>query len=117
MKSMIVKIIDHGVEYDELAFVCPGCEQLLDLGHGLHMLPVNTDKKTPSWTWDGNLEMPTLSPSILSRYNDQEVCHSFLRNGVFEFLPDCTHRLAGQQVPMPELYEWFVLDMEGDEPG
>lgn len=28
------------------------------------------------------------------------VCHSYVRNGHIEFLPDCTHALAGKIVPM-----------------
>lgn len=31
-----------------------------------------------------------------------EVCHSFVRNGVIEFLSDCTHALKGQHVPLPD---------------
>jgi hypothetical protein len=77
-----------------------------DLGSGLHMLPVNSTERSPSWDFDGNLESPTLSPSILTRYNDQ-VCHSFLRNGVFEFLSDCTHEFAGQNIPIPDLPEGY----------
>jgi hypothetical protein len=35
------------------------------------------------------------------------VCHSFLTDGVFHFLGDCTHPYAGQQVPLPELPDWL----------
>ena len=35
-------------------------------------------------------------------------CHSFLRAGVWDFLGDCAHHLAGQQVPMVDLPEWLV---------
>lgn len=100
MRASLRTVDDHGVVYQALLFVCPGCK---DQGFsGYHMLPVNSPQKAPSWTWDGNLEAPTLEPSILTRHGDQ-VCHSFLRAGVFEFLGDCTHRLAGQRVPLPEL--------------
>lgn len=88
--------------YDALAFLCPGCAELG--GSGLHLLPVTPNERA-SWTWDGNLEAPTVSPSILTRHGEG-VCHSFLRAGVFEFLGDCTHSLAGKQVPMPDLGEW-----------
>ena len=89
--------------YQALAFICPGCR---DWTSGLHLLPVNTTEKTPSWDWNGDLEKPTLSPSIHTRYSDQ-VCHSFLRDGVFEFLSDSTHSLSGQKVEIPELGDWF----------
>jgi len=105
VKSMLRTVDDHGTRYTCLMFVCPGC----GTGHtGLHMLPVNTTAKSPSWTWDGNLEAPTLSPSILTRWTDKFVCHSFLRVGVFEYLGDCTHKYANQQVPIPDLPDWIL---------
>lgn len=70
------------------------------------MLPVNTELKTPSWNWNGNLEAPTLSPSILS--NGYCRCHSFLKDGMFQFLNDCDHPLVGQEVPIPDLPEWAL---------
>lgn len=118
MKAHLRTVDDHGVTYEALAFVCPGCVDASG-GSGLHILPVNSSTKSPSWTWDGNLDAPTLSPSILTHtkpYVDGRptgVCHSFLRAGVFEFLHDCTHSLAGQHVPLPDLPDWFVAH-EGD---
>lgn len=112
MKAALRTVDDHGRGYQALAFVCPGCERSPGKG-GLHMLPVNSDWKTPSWSWDGNLDAPTLSPSILTRRSGPDgtsVCHSFLRAGVFEFLSDCTHPMAGQHVSMPELYDWMAPD-------
>jgi len=79
------------------------------------MLAVNSPHHPPSWTWDGNLDAPTLDPSILSRGapfgehgKPEGVCHSYLRAGVFEFLGDCTHQFAGQHVPMPHLPAWAI---------
>lgn len=100
MKASLRDVDDHGEKYSALLFKCPGCAE--DGSSGFHMLPVNSPQHSPSWTWDGDLEAPTLSPSILSRHGDV-VCHSFLTGGVFNFLTDCTHSLAGQQVPMPDM--------------
>lgn len=111
MKSMIRNIDDHGVHYQALMFVCPGCALAWINGgrsSGLHMLPVNSPQKDPSWDWDGNLEKPTLSPSILTGKGTDRICHSFLRAGVFEFLTDSTHSLSGQSVPIPDLPDWVV---------
>lgn len=102
MKTKLLELEDKGVKYPALAFMCPGC--------GLHMLAVNTDKKSPSWNWDENLERPTLSPSILTSFGINGRCHSFLRDGIFEFLSDCTHALKGRHVEMPDLPEWFVKE-------
>lgn len=126
MKAMLRRVDDHGVIYEALMFVCPGCQtpQMLSDGStytptGVHVLAVNSTTKQPQWTWDGNLEAPTLSPSILSRtapFVDgapQGVCHSYLKAGVFEFLSDCTHEFAGQHVPMPDLPEWATDDKDG----
>ncbi|HSW89826.1 MAG TPA: DUF6527 family protein [Patescibacteria group bacterium] len=107
MKSLLVNVDDHGIKYQCLAFVCPGCA--LNGGTGLHMLPVNTDQKSPAWDWDGNTEAPTISPSILTgKDDDAHRCHSFLTAGVFNFLDDCVHDLKGQSVQMPDLPEWFI---------
>jgi hypothetical protein len=57
------------------------------------------------WSFDGNHESPTCSPSFLTTltYGDgrpQHRCHSFIRNGKIEYLSDCTHKLAGQTIDM-----------------
>lgn len=110
MKARLRNVIDGNTNYQCLQFCCPGCAEMHS-NSGLHMIPVNTDKKSPSWSWDGNLESPTLSPSILTTSGNHEgktQCHSYLRNGIFEFLSDCTHSLVNQQVSMPDLPEWIV---------
>lgn len=113
MKSMIRHIDDHGIHYDALAFICPGCVgDDTRKSTGLHMLAVNTNKTSPAWTWDGNLEAPTISPSILTGHGSPFRCHSFLKAGVFEFLTDSTHDLSGQFVPIPDLPDWFVNEGE-----
>lgn len=112
MKSMIVRVDDHNVSYDVLAFVCPGCTEL-DGGTGLHMLPINTDQKKPAWTWDGDLEKPTLTPSILTGKTTSMVCHSFLKEGIFQFLGDCTHSFKNQYIEIPDLPDWFIEEQNG----
>lgn len=108
-----------------LRFHCPGCEEE-------HVVAVGRSEH-PVWTFNGNLERPTLTPSVLvrsghhlheppvpgncacdfqERFPDEEPwkwpctrCHSFVRDGRIEFLSDCTHALAGQTVDLPELPE------------
>lgn len=99
--ALLRHVADGDLRYDALMFWCPA-------DNDLHMLPVNAEVKTPSWTWDGNLEQPTLSPSILTRWGAGKVCHSYLRAGQWEFLSDCTHELAGKTVPMVPLPDWVV---------
>lgn len=85
-----------------LRMYCPGCRCS-------HQVPVDTG--SGDWTWNGSLTAPTLSPSllVLSHFtydeNDNMAktprCHSFVRNGQWQFLGDCTHDLAGQTVVIP----------------
>lgn len=83
---------------------CPGCNA--------HVLPVRpvpagevespSVQGKPHWDFNWNLDLPTFSPSILSRASDL-VCHSFVRDGRIQFLGDCTHKLANQTVDLPEV--------------
>lgn len=77
----------------------------------MHWVNVSGDSPV-QWTWDGSTEAPTISPSLLVRYDVSPpnqhlsiVCHSFVRAGVWDYLGDCTHALVGQQVPMADI-EW-----------
>ena len=99
-------------------FRCPGCNEI----HGIKYEPTG-------WTFNGNLEFPTFSPSVLVRsghyaggaaaekghcYCNVEartgekskwkciICHSFVTDGKIQFLSDCTHALAGQTVDLPD---------------
>jgi hypothetical protein len=112
---MLKTVVEHKgtpkeLTYEALVFICPGCAST-GIGKGLHMLPVNAAVKKPSWDWDGDLENPTLAPSILTDKGGEHQCHSFLQNGKFTFLQDSTHELSGQnQVPMPDLPDWVIDD-------
>jgi hypothetical protein len=86
----------EGVKY--IFYRCPGCSE-----H--HWIPVTGPK---AWGFDGNLESPTVTPSVKHTWHEGEertpkCCHYFLRAGRFEYCGDCTHSLAGQTVPMPTL--------------
>ena len=83
---------------------CPGCQDQ-------HRIIVSG---SGAWEWDGNEEMPTISPSLLVNYGTiagvPKRCHSFVRAGRWEFLTDCTHQLAGQTVPMVPRSSWWPED-------
>jgi hypothetical protein len=102
-----------------LAFHYPGC----DCSHTVSIEPGR-------WTWNGDSDHPTFSPSVLVRsghfasgfeatgedcwcsYNREHpeepepfscmVCHSFVRDGRIQFLGECAHKLVGQTVDLPE---------------
>jgi hypothetical protein len=89
------KLIEHTYNYGKsYRFFCPGCGNY-------HMFDVRIDGAHPSWTFDGNMERPTFSPSLLCNPNHPPSrCHLFLKGGMIEFLGDCHHRLAGQTVEL-----------------
>ena len=66
------------------------------------------------WEFNGDFEKPTVRASVLvwcyefnsvTGKHDIEVdrCHSFITDGMIEFLGDCQHSLAGQTVELPEI--------------
>lgn len=102
-----------------IVWKCPGCNE----SHGVPVKP----RRNAAWEWNGSLEAPTLSPSVLvtsGHYSPTHRgdcwcsfkrasgepsvfkcyrCHCFIRDGKIEFLGDCTHALAGSVVPMPDV--------------
>lgn len=79
------------IEGNRVYFQCPGCDEV----HGID---------PTKWTFNGDAERPTISPSILCTWGQSKPgrCHSFVRDGRIEFLSDCTHALAGKTVDLPE---------------
>lgn len=89
----------HGNFYRR-SFVCPGCN--------------DTHEVDGKWTFNGDYEKPTLRASIKVRgvhipddnyptVGTPSVCHSYVTDGKIQFLGDCTHKLVGQTVELPEL--------------
>ena len=127
IKGMLREVHFHGDKgaVAKLAALCPACgfehSFNVDLdGHGKHSGPV--------WTFNVNYESPTFSPSMGANLRGYEkhhpVCHSFLRNGVWQFLNDSTHELAGQNIPMIPLdpdatfqmrHGWHLFPWTDDE--
>jgi Family of unknown function (DUF6527) len=105
-----------------LLFWCPGCNE----HHKVKTAP-------QGWGWNGDLEMVTLTPSVLvtsghyiaghdpekscwCKYNADKIskgevpsnftcsiCHSFVTGGKIQFLSDCSHALAGQTIDLPNI--------------
>lgn len=110
---------------NHLGYWCQGCEML-------HQVGVK-EGAGPRWEWNGNVEFPTFKPSVLTQWYTYEppasfddlellekirsgeivqtrvnkICHTFITDGVVQFLGDCTHQFAGQTLPLPDLpKEW-----------
>lgn len=76
---------------------CPGCAPIAGRSP-LHAISVDTPNAMTGarWTFDGNLDAPTFSPSI----NCVGQCHYFIVGGRISYCADSAHALAGQTVPM-----------------
>lgn len=106
------------VQDGRAVFFCPGCKDT----HGVWL--EGSHAKSP-WGWNGSKEEPTFTPSVLTTsghfldghkgecwctWNEKHPgdpapfkcrrCHSFVKNGMIQFLSDCSHELAGQTVPL-----------------
>lgn len=83
-------------------FYCPGCKQT----HAFYTSwnPAHAGAK-PIWEFNGDMERPTFTPSLLNRGGGEKkiVCHLYLTAGVINFLSDCTHAMAGRFVPLEDM--------------
>ncbi len=85
---------------ETVTIYCPGCEVvhviyvrgLSGAGYRLH-------------GWNHDVDNLTIAPSLLITGGPDPAarCHSYIVNGQWRYLDDCTHRLAGQTVDLPEL--------------
>jgi len=77
-------------------FQCPGC------GHGHIFYTIGS----VTWQFNGDLNAPTFTPSLLNRatgQSSQDVCHLNLTNGKVIFHKDCTHAWKGKTYDLPDV--------------
>lgn len=88
------RVIEGGL----LMLWCPAC----DGGHTIRI---------PPWGFNGDYDKPTITGSLLSNGVDEKGdplrCHCFVVDGIIDYLSDCSHKLAGQKVPLPDLPDWL----------
>ncbi len=100
MKCRPLNGVDEG--YQGELVECPAC----GYGHFFRTVP---HKDLPVWTFNGDRERPTFSPSMLVNARTHVtnpnaiLCHSFVRDGKFEFLSDCSHAMAGKTVEIADV--------------
>lgn len=83
-----------GVSYSHW---CPGCD-------ALHMIAVTAPfANGAQWSFDGNFDAPTFSPSVNVGPGSKLQCHYFIRGGAIEFCGDSHHELRGTTVPLPDM--------------
>ncbi len=101
-----------------LYYRCPGCK-------GEHAVPVLVNKKQANrWEWNGDLEKPTIRPSVKHTYPESFYqahpnvkhfcCHYHITNGVLEYCGDCSHDQSGQNVPMTVFTKQEVADISNN---
>lgn len=94
---MKLKPMHIGGEVCGYQFRCPGCGH----SHAFFLRHHAGQEHLQTWQFNGNLELPTFTPSLGNRTPDR-YCHLQLTNGVIHYYPDSTHALSGQAVPMLE---------------
>lgn len=94
---------------DLIAFWCVGCDQ----AHMLNVCTADRADGAPAWDFDGNIDAPTFSPSVLVSWpasGDRPAstrCHLFVTAGQIDYLADSAgHAVRGRvaMVPFPEGY-------------
>lgn len=73
-------------------FYCPACKHE-------HTFTVKADKT--QWNFNGNINNPSFSPSLLNKELDEEgkiksICHLVITDNKIHYALDCTHELRGQ---------------------
>ena len=80
-------------------FWCPGCECA-------HSIWTDPNRKGPCWKFNGDVENPTISPSLRVQHHRHLVgdiiCHSFIKEGKIQYLNDSTHKLKGKTIEIPD---------------
>ena len=97
MRKLLKHTDKDGVLY--IIFYCPACKCC-------HSIKVYEDSNK-GWTWNGDDDKPTFSPSLLVNKNQRNpmapICHSYVRGGKIEYLNDCTHDFKGNTIDMEEV--------------
>jgi hypothetical protein len=97
MKVRSVRVSDSDIHF---VYNCPGCGYEHAFSPSVHQ-------------FNGDLENPTVSPSLLQD-NPQHfrVCHSYIKNGMIQFLDDCWHNLKGKTVELKHYDPEFLKSLE-----
>lgn len=105
------------MENKVVVIYCPGCKDR-------HYINIDPTRAQATWGFNGSLENPTFTPSLLVRtgkYVNPDYkrdipaedwvwferssirCHSFITDGNINYLADCTHELKGQTIELPDV--------------
>lgn len=109
--SRVLRSSEDGHGGQGLLFYCAGCKMAHQINVG--------EGPGPRWGYNGNPDKPTFTPSVLvtwTRFNVDQVCHTFVTDGRIQYLGDCTHDLAGQTIDLPP-FAWGEDDPDDKSEG
>lgn len=93
--------IGNADNHPDYIFICPGC------GSQHEIYTSKPNRLGAIWEFDGNIDKPTITPSVNSSAEDNGVvffrCHFFIKKGKIKFLEDCTHAFSGQTLDLPDI--------------
>ena len=95
----LIRVSKVMLEANGIYFIeCPGCKYM----HPIHV----GEQHRIRWGFNNNVDKPTFTPSLLVNSGTDQQCHSFITDGKIQFLNDCVHELAGQNVELPEIEDF-----------
>lgn len=95
-KLLSAKLLSMG---GSIYFHCPGCDML-------HPYRVKGDAPVPVWSFNGDFQKPTFTPSLLvDKDKPERCCHLFMTDGKLHYCSDSWHDLAGKTVDMVDIPE------------
>lgn len=118
LSSKLRKWATEDGSQEGLIYWCQGCD-------GPHQ--IRTKGAGDSWGWNGDVERPVFTPSVRvsaparrdpetgESTPERTLCHTFVgcngaQPGEVIFLSDCSHALAGQVLPLPDLPDYLRDD-------
>lgn len=54
-------------------------------------------------TFNNDFDKPTFTPSLVQDFTPGRKCHSFIKDGMIQYLSDCFHELKNQTIELPEI--------------
>jgi len=118
--SEVVKLTDRlwvrrSEHWENYYLYCPGCKEL----HGFCTKAPQPPESTyinPVWSFNGNAESPTFTPSLLHKRHTSDYpgckphCHIIVTDGRIQFCADCEHELAGQTIDLTTIADKVPAD-------
>jgi len=91
-----------------LCVYCPACDELHHFND--------------TWRVTDETTAPTVTPSLLVTTSkgenaEKSICHFYIRKGRIDYLGDCSHKLRGQNFPMPPIPPKFIEEINEWEGG